>query len=328
MAYIAMHFTRLVLMNFIKANKWLHLLLLFAVLFSFSCHRHIPKPPPPPKPHPIHFKSIVNIPFIEVKRRLKSGLSFDNYGFEAEPFYRIEFLSEDTARIFDPQDGNYYNFYIFRETDSIFNVARSYFKMIQQSRDSIRLQVMQVAGDTLHLQRSLVYMTFYSKNYVQNVLHTTAEKLGRPDHRDTLFILRKSEIANKIPDSAFAARQPATLTSINPLAKVEQNVVKAEVMNNYDASDGYMNPEFNITINKAYENFSYSFWAFVDDKGKLLFDHSDEMIEPEFKESTNKTLKGIVDGYLSYYLKVTPGSTLGIKHTSRILLNVVGRTGK
>lgn len=315
-------------MNFIKANKWLHLPLLVSVLFSFSCHRHIPKPPEPPKPHPIHFKSILNIPFIEVRRRLKSGLSFDNQGFEAEPFYRITFLSEDTARILNPMDGNYYNFYVFRETDSIFNVARSYFKMKEMSKDSIRFQVMQVAGDTLHLQRSLVYMTFYSKNYLQNVLHTTAEKLGRPDHRDTMFILHKSEIANRIPDSAFAARQPAVIKSINPLVKVEQNVVKADAMNNFDASDGYMNPEFNITINKAYENFSYSFWAFVDDKGKLLYDHSDEMVEPEFKESTDKTIKAIVDGYLSFYLKVIPGSTLGIKHTSRVLLNVTGRTGR
>jgi hypothetical protein len=171
-------------------------------------------------------------------------------------------------------------------------------------------------------------MVFYSKNYLQNVLHTTAEALGKPDHRDTLFILHKSEVANRIPDSAFAARQPATIRSINPLAKVELDSVKAGVMNDYNATDGYMNPEFNITIHKAYENFSYTFWAFVDDKGKLSFDHYAEMVEPEFKESTDKTLKAIVDGYLSYYLKVTPGSTLGIKHTSRVLLNVTGRTGK
>ncbi len=322
-----MYFTRLVLMNFIKAYKWLHLLLLLFVLFSFSCHRHIPKPPPPPKPHPISFNSILNIPFLEVKRRLKSGLSFDNQGFEAEPFYRITFLGKDSARILNPMDGHYYNFFIFRETDSIFNVARSYFKMIQMSRDSIKFQVMQVESDTLHLKRSLVYMTFYSKNYLQNVLHTTAEALGKPDHRDTMFILRKSELANRIPDSAFAAREPATIKSINPLAKVEVTEVKADVMNNFDASDAYMNPEFTITINKAYENFSYSFWAFVDEKGKLSYDHTDEMVEPEFKVYTDKTIKAIIDGYLSFYLKITPGSTLGIKHTSRIMLNVMGRKG-
>jgi hypothetical protein len=322
MAYIAMHFRRLVLMNFIKAKNWL--LLLF-VLLSFSCHRHIPQQPPPPKPHPISFKSILNIPFIEVKRRLKSGLSFDNQGFEAEPFYHITFLSKDSARILNPMDGKYYNFFIFPETDSIFNVARSYFKMMQMSKDSMRFQVMQVEGDTLHMQRSLVYMTFYSKNYLENVLHTTAEALGKPDHRDTMFILRKSEIANRIPDSAFAARQPATLKSINPKVKVELSEVKPDVMDNFDASDAYMNPEYYITINKAYDNFSYSFWAFVDDKGKLSFDHSEMAMDPQFKNDIIKTMKAIVDGYLNYYLKVTSGSTLGIKHTSRVLLTVSGR---
>ncbi len=317
-----MHFTRLVLMNFIKANKGPRMLLLLTVLFSFSCHRHIPEPP---KPHPLSLKSILNIPFIEVKRRLKSGLSFDDQGFETEPFYHITFLSQDSARILNPMNGQYYNFYVFREQDSLFNVARSYFKILQLSKDSMKFQVMDVQEDTMHVLHSLVYMTFYSQNYLKNVLHTTAEALGKPDHRDTLFILKKSALANRIPDSAFAARHPATITSINPLAKVEQNAVKADVMNNFDASDGYMNPEFNITINKAYENFSYTFWAFVDDKGKLIYDRPDEMVEPEFKESTDKTLKAIVDGYLSFYLKVTPGSTLGIKHTSRVLLNVAGR---
>jgi hypothetical protein len=311
-------------MNFKKTTNYLYILFLPLIFTVFSCHRHIPKPPPPPKPHPISLKPILHIPYIEVRRRLKSGLSFDNNGFMAEPFYRIEFLSTDSARILNPMDGKYYNFFIFPETDSIFNVARSYFKMMKESRDSIQFQVMQVEGDTLHMQRSLVYMTFYSKNYLENVLHTTAEKLGRPDHRDTLFILKKSALANKILDSAFAARQPAKLVSKNPLAKVELKEVKPDVMDNFDASDAYMNPEYYITINKAYQDFSYSFTVLVDDKGGLHFDKSLEVMDPSLRDATLKTLKAIVDGYLTFYLKVTPGSTLGIVHTSRIIVNVMG----
>jgi hypothetical protein len=312
-------------MGFNKANIYIRLLFFMLVLLSFSCHRRIPKPPPPPKPHPISLKPLLNIPFIEVRRRLKSGLSFDDQGFMTEPFYRITFLSADSARILNPMDGQYYNFYIFPETDSIFNVARSYFKMIQMSRDSMKLQVMQVEGDTMHLQRSLVYMTFYSQNYIKNVLHTTAAILGRPDHNDTVFIRKKSEIANKIPDSAFAARQPAIIISKNRLVKIELNAVVPDMMNNYDASDGYMNPEYEITINKAYEDFSYSFSVFVDDKGKMTFDRSLLDIQPEFRKSTIDVIKGIIDGYLAFYLKVTPGSTLGIRHTSRVILDVIGR---
>jgi hypothetical protein len=310
-------------MGFNKANIYIRLLFFMLVLLSFSCHRRIPKPPPPPKPHPISLKPLLHIPFIEVRRRLKSGLSFDDQGFMTEPFYRITFLSADSARILNPMDGQYYNFYIFPETDSIFNVARSYFKMIQMSRDSMKLQVMQVEGDTMHLQRSLVYMTFYSQNYIKNVLHTTAAILGRPDHNDTVFIRKKSEIANKIPDSAFAARQPAIIISKNRLVKIELNAVVPDMMNNYDASDGYMNPEYEITINKAYEDFSYSFSVFVDDKGKMTFDRSLLDIQPEFRKSTIDVIKGIIDGYLAFYLKVTPGSTLGIRHTSRVILDVI-----
>ena len=314
-------------MGFNRSGKHIYILLSLLALFVLSCHRHIPQPPPPPKPHPISLKPILNIPFIEVRRRLKSGLSFDDQGFMAEPFYRITFLSTDSARVLNPMDGKYYNFFIFPETDSIINVARSYFKMIKMSRDSMKLQVMQVESDTLHLQRSLVYMTFYSQNYLQNVLHTTPEVLGRPDHNDTAFIRKKSAMANKILDSAFAARQPVAIVSKSPLVKVEKNDVKADMMDNYDASDAYMDPEYDITIHKAYEDFSYSFSVFVDDKGKLSFDRSLIDIQPEFRKSTINVLKGIIDGYLSFYLKVTPGSTLGIKHTSRVILNVVGRKG-
>src|ERR1700744_1709922 len=160
-----MHFRRLVLMNYKKANSGFYLLLLLTVLFSFSCQRHLPPPPPPS--HPISFKSVLNIPFIEVRRRLKSGLSFDDQGFETEPFYRITFLPKDSARILNPMNGQYYNFYVFREQDSLFNVARSYFKILQLSKDSMKFQVMQVENDTMHTLRSLVYMTFYSQNYLQ-----------------------------------------------------------------------------------------------------------------------------------------------------------------
>jgi len=314
-------------MGFISTNKYIYLLFVLFITLGFSCHRRGVHVAEEKKSNPISFKSILNIPYIEVRRRVKSGLSFDSLGFQAEPFYQLTFLSKDSARILNPMDGRFYNFYIFMETDSIFNVARSYFKLMQMSKDSLRLQVMEVQSDTLHTKHSLVYMTFYSKNYLENVLHTTAKALGKPDRRDTLFIRHKSAVANQVLDSAFAARDPVQITSINPLATVEKNVVKRDMEDNYDVSDAYMSPEFYITINKAYQDFSYSFAVYVDDKGKMIFDHSLEDIQPEFKKLTLETMKGIVDGYLSFYLKVTPGSTLGIKHTSIVILNVMGRKG-
>jgi hypothetical protein len=314
-------------MNFINYRRikpyWL--IIFSLAIVNSACNRGRIHHDAPKKKPVLSFKPIIGIDFTEVRRRLNTGRSFDDNGFQTEPSYKITFLANDSASVYSPEKKQFINFFVFMEPDSIFNVARSYFKMMQMSRDSIKLRVLEVQGDTLHLKHSLVYMTFYANNYLKNVLKTDAAILGKPDRQDTLFIKQKAELANRIPDSAFAARIPVVLKSKSPLVTVDYLAVKPDVSNNFDDSDGYMNPEFNITINKAYDNFSYSFWAFVDDKGQMSFYKSIDYIMPEYRESTTKTIKAIIDGYLKYYLKVTPGNTLGIVHTSAVLLNVVGR---
>ena len=300
---------------------------LFAIILVVcglnACNRYKPKTV---DKTPVSFKSIANIPFIEVRRRLSNGMSFDNQGFQTEPSYKITFLTNDSASVYSPDKKQFINFLVFLEQDSIFNVARSYFKMLQMNKDSLKLQVLEVEGDTLHMQRSLVYMTFYSADYIKSH-HMDLDELKKPDKRDTAFIIKKAEIARRIPDSAFAARQPVTIKSKSAQVIVNTAVNKPDVLNNFDASDNYMNPEFNIIINKAYDNFSYSFLVYVDDKGQMSFDKPIDYIMPEFKDATIKTMKGIMDGYLKFYLQVTPGSTLGIKHTSAVIVNVVGKKG-
>ena len=306
----------------IKIKSCLFLLVIITALLNCSCNRSgVHKAVVVP---PLSFKSIKGIAYTEVHRELKSGLSFDDYGFQTEPGYQITFVDHDSASVYSPDKKAFINFYVFIEQDSIFDVARSYFKMKHMDKDSLILQVLEVKDDTLHTLRSLVYMTFYSNNYIK-AHKLNIEVLGRPTHRDTLFIQHKSAIANKIPDSAFSARQPVELASKSPLLTVTKANQQSDGFNNVDPADYYMNPTFNITIYKAYEDFSYSFAVFVDDKGKLYYDHSMIYVMPEFVTSTNKTLKAITDGYLTAYLKVTPGSTLGIKHTSYIIVNVVGK---
>ena len=86
----------------------------------------------------------------------------------------------------------------------------------------------------------------------------------------------------------------------------------------------YLSPEFNISIHKAYDDFKYSFTVLVDDKGQLFFGRSMVQLEPEFAESRPRVMKAIVNGYLKDYLQVKAGTTLGIPHASKIIVNVTG----
>lgn len=300
-------------------------LMFSALILITACHRHIPKQVVAKPVKPLSLKSIIGIHFTEVRRRLSSGLSFSDNGYEAMPSYQITFLKNDSASVYSPGRKAFLNFLVFIERDSIFDVAHSFFKLKHMSKDSLILQVLKVEGDTLRSKQSLMYMTFYADDYIKNVLHTTAQTLQKPDRRDTAFIKQKTVLADKIPDSAFAAPQPAVLKSINPKLTVSKVEVKADMSNNFDAAENYMNPEYNITITKAYEDFSYPIYAIVDAKGQIIFYHAINYIEPEYRETTIKTIKGIIDGYLKAYMTVTPGTTLGIKHASWVLLNLVGQ---
>jgi hypothetical protein len=315
-------------MNFSYSNKikgYSFLLMFSIIILMVACHRRIPKQVIEKPAKPLSLKSIIGIHFTEVHRRLGSGLSFSDNGYEGVPSYKITFLNNDSASVYSPGRKAFLNFLVFIERDSIFDVAHSFFKLKHMSKDSLILQVLKVESDTLRTKQSLMYITFYADDYIKNVLHTNAQTLQKPDRRDTLFIKQKTALADKIPDSAFAAPQPAVLKSINPRLTVSKVEVKPDMSNNFDASENYMNPEYNITITKAYEDFSYPIYAIVDAKGQIIFYHSINYIEPEYRETTIKIIKGIIDGYLKAYMAVTPGTSLGIKHASWVLLNLVGK---
>jgi len=116
------------------------------------------------------------------------------------------------------------------------------------------------------------------------------------------------------------------LKSNSPKITVEKVIPESTPIEDVDVSDSYIAPEYNITIHKAYEAFSYIMYVYVDDKGKMTFRNSAVPLMPEFQASYQQVMRGIVDGYLMHYLDITPGTTLGIPHTTCILLNVEGKT--
>jgi hypothetical protein len=305
-----------------NVRKYTYLFLFGTLTVLFSC-----KPKPiPVKPHP-SFKLVQGIPFTEVRRSFKSGLSFSDQGFQLEPDWKFTFVSDDSIYIYSPEKKKFFNCPVIFDHDSIFNIAWAWMRVKKVTKDSIKFQVLEVENKEILDDRSVVYMTLYSDNYIKNVLHTDSATLVKPTKQDTAYIKQKIKMADADPKYAFSARIPATLTSNSPLLTVTKKGATKSELDNITIADDYLTPEFNITIRKAYEDFYYPYVILVDSKGQLHFNKSQVAQMPEFAESENRIMTAITNGYLKHYLKVKAGTTLGIPHASKILVYVKGIKG-
>jgi hypothetical protein len=272
-------------------------------------------------------KNLINIikgiKYTEVSRKFDNGLSFSPVGYQLVPEWRMSFPSLDSVNIYSPREKRFLNAPVVFDHDSIFNVAWAWLKLKQLSRDSLKFMVLHVHNNIIQEEKTHVFMTFYSNDYIKNVLHTDTANLWKPSHKDTLYIKAKAELANKIADSAFAGTEPPSLVSKNKLVIVKKEAVP-DAVEGGASYDAYLSPTFHIVIHHAYDDFAYTYTCFVDEKGNLTFRKSGQGMYPEFKEATLTAMKGITDGYLKLYLTIKPGKTLGIPHTSIVFLNVEG----
>ncbi|WP_423148271.1 hypothetical protein [Rubrolithibacter danxiaensis] len=275
------------------------------------------------------FQSIKGIRFTEVRRSFENGLAFNEIGFQQEPEWVMEFLSDDSVKVYSPERKRFFHFPVTFSHDSVFNFAGEWFRFKQLGQDSLLLQLLKVESRVVSKEMSNVLMKFYSDAYINKVFHGNLDSLRKPKKRDTLFIRSLAEKANRNPgniDSAFAARNPVVLKSKSPVIEVKKLQVEKDPLNNISLSDAYIHPTFYITINKAYKDFNHSFLVLVDNKGIMHYGKPLEFIMPEFEESKKRVSKGIMEVYLQNLLEITPGNTLGLPHTSLVSLHVIGKS--
>ena len=311
-------------MSFKKIKGWLGLALLLCLTIFVSCQQK--KAPIKVQPS---FKLVHGIGFTEVRRTFKSGVSFSDQGFQLEPNWKFTFLSDDSINIYSPEKHRFFNCPVIFDHDSIFNIAWAWMRIKKVTKDSIKFQVLQVEDKQILDDKSVVYMTLYSDSYIKNVLHTDSATLVKPNRQDTLYIKHKIAQSQSDAKYAFSARVPVSLKSNSPIVTVVKTGVTKDDANNITIADDYLTPEFNIIIHKAYDDFNLPFVVMVDANGQLSFVKSsiDMTISPEFAASQARVMKAITNGYLKHYVTATAGTTLGMPHASKILVNVKGVKG-
>jgi len=297
-----------------------YLLLALTLVLYISCKRYTR--------HGLPFADVKGIEYTEVRRIFDNGQVFDKQGYQLEPVWKFHFISDDSVQVFSPKKQKYYGFHVYYDHDLIFNMIDSWLQLLKMTPDSIvfrSLRVNEKREILLNDEGSKVFMTFYSDKYLKTKSAQTIKQMGLPTRKDTAFISERSKLANTVMDSAFSARQPVVLKSNSPYVTAERLVKPDDPLNDMDPSEDYLYPEYNITVHHAYEDFAYAFSAFVDAQGVIHFRKSTIFSYPEFEKSNNQAIKALLSGYVARYVNVTPGSTLGIPHTSVVLINLTGK---
>jgi len=275
----------------------------------------------------LDFSSIIGIEFYEVKRRFSTGLSFNEMGFQQEPTWMIQFKSNDTVSAWSPQKQRMQPFYIIFDHGNVYNFAKEYFRIKKISKDSLLFQRLHLKGKEISSDiRSDVNIVYYSKDYIENTLKTTVKELQKPTPADTAYIKNLVAKSNQDPSNAktsFAGRQPVIFTPVSPAVTATKISTVNPLMGRTESYD-YLFPKYRIQISKAYQDFAYELSVVVDARGKI---HLTTLyfIQPEYLESKKKAVQGILDIYVKNLVKVTPGSTLGMPHSSEIKLILVGK---
>jgi hypothetical protein len=295
-------------------------LFLFVVLTYSSCTKN--------KRPGLPFGDMKGITYTEVRRIFNTGLVFDKQGYQLAPVWKFHFISDDSVQVFSPKMQKYYGFHIYYDHDLIFNMVDSWLQMLKLTPDSIVFRTLRVNEKReilLNDEGSNVYMTFYSDAYLKKKNAEAVKKMGMPSAKDTAYIKTRSALANRVMDSAFSAREPVVMKSTSPYVTAERVVKKEDPLSDMDPAEDYLYPEYNIVVHHAYEDFAYLVSAYVDEKGVVYFRKSQIPYFHEFEAANNKIIKAIISGYVARYVNVTPGTTLGIPHTSIIVLNLTGK---
>ena len=303
------------------------ILYMLTVLGLFICSCNAPANESPKAPGRKSFDSIIGIKYYEVKRRFSTGLSFNELGFQQEPTWIIQFKAQDSILAYSPQKKRMQSFFLHYDHGEVYNFAKEWFKIKKISKDSLVFQRLHLTGREISKDiRSDVNITYYAEDYINKVLKTTAEELQKPTRADTAYIRQLAAQSNRNPgnrDSAFAGRQPVEFIPLSKMISVKKISTVDKLLGRTESYD-YLFPRYRIDIVKAYEDFGYEFSAVVDANGKIYLGtfHTDL---PENRGPRKKTLEAIISVYLQNLLKVVPGKTLGIPHSSEINLAVTGR---
>lgn len=299
--------------------------LLFLCLLAGGCGDK-----PEKKPVGVSFLPVKGIRFYEVKRKLGNGLSFHKSGFQLEPSWILEFKSNDSVAAWSPQRYQWFNFPVLFDHDSVYNFVREFFRIKHISKDSLVLQRLEVKSlEVMTGEASDLFMTFYSKDYIFNTLHSNPGELQKPTMRDSAFVRRLAEKSNRNPlnvDSAFGARQPVQFLPVSKVVSVTKTKATNSVTNDVIAED-YLYPEYTININRAYKDFVYLASVIVDGNGRMKVTKVHGVLE-ENVEFVKKTVQGILDVYVKNLFTVVPGTTLGWRHSSEIELYLIGKAIK
>lgn len=305
-------------MNLFKLRTYSLLFLSSLILLSACQNERKSKRP--------SFAKVLGKSYFEVRRTFENGIAFDSNGVHLEPKWIINFSSDSTVKIGTETVDDAVTYPMYYSHDSVFNFGRQYFRIKTIENDSLVFQLLNVDGGIIYNNRSNIYTTFYSENFIKNRLKRSLDDIRRPTRSDSLFIHQRSLATKHDPDNFFFAATPVVLKSKNSNVRIKSLKGTTDPLSGKMENYLSLSPGYEVTVKNAYKNFMYDVLVTVDETGRISFNKFLIFVMPEFIETKTKIIEALVDGYLNEYLAVTPGATLGINHSCALRIRLVGKS--
>ncbi len=259
--------------------------------------------------------------WVEVRRTYPNGYVYNEAGQKIAPDLTLQIISSDSLKLYSKSSGynNWVHFSFFN--DSILNIARDYYKVKKLSKDTLCLQKLVVDNNKLKLHQHMLNMIFLNKQKLDRLPDIQKKTIREAQKMDTLYMLSLIDSAEKENnDFVLISHIPPQIIPLNKHSFVRVYPPVTDILeDNFPC--GILISECELTVNHADTDMRTTCTLQISKTGNISLGGWIAGDDYLYKQK-GIFLQHVLEKYLKPNFRAIPGSTLGIKHKTEILIHL------